>query len=202
MQAIAAAPAVPLVAQQAATTQAPATPPARGRGMAGGPEILEVTPADNVGETVARFFTPTQFATLHRLAALIEPPMRGNPGALECNAPEFIDFLIGVSPAERQQLYRNGLETLNSHAKKQFSKAFADLNDEQAHAIVKPMLVAVPWPKDPPKDPLQGFMFAVREDVPMATRNSPEYAAAAEKAGRRVGGGGLVWNPIDPVYRG
>ena len=79
MQAIAAAPAVPLAAQQAATAQAPATPPARGRGMAAGPEILEVTPADNVGETVARFFTPTQFAALHRLAALIEPPMRGNP---------------------------------------------------------------------------------------------------------------------------
>ncbi|MEI9976828.1 MAG: gluconate 2-dehydrogenase subunit 3 family protein [Ignavibacteriota bacterium] len=75
----------------------------------------------------------------------MQPPLKGNPGALDCGVPEFIDFLIGVSPADRQQLYRNGLETLNLHAKKQFSKSFADLDDEQAHTILKPMLVAVPW---------------------------------------------------------
>jgi len=164
--------------------------------------MLEVTPPDTAGETVARFFTPAQFAALRRLSAIIQPPMRGNPGALDCNVPEFIDFLIGVSPADRQQLYRNGLDALNAHAKKQFSKSFADLEDAQAHTILQPMLVAVPWPKDPPKDPLQAFMFAAREDIPMATRNSPEYAAAAAAKGMRAGGGGLVWNPIDPVYRG
>jgi len=164
--------------------------------------MLEVTPPDTAGETVARFFTPAQFAALRRLSAIIQPPMRGNPGALDCNVPEFIDFLIGVSPADRQQLYRNGLDALNAHAKKQFSKSFADLEDAQVHTILQPMLVAVPWPKDPPKDPLQAFMFAAREDIPMATRNSPEYAAAAAAKGMRAGGGGLVWNPIDPVYRG
>jgi hypothetical protein len=163
--------------------------------------MLEVTPPDSVAEPVARFFTPTQFAALHRLSGLIQPPMKGNLGALDCGVPDFLDFLIGVSPADRQQLYHIGLEALNMHARKQFSKSFADLDDEQANTILKPMLVAVPWPKDPPKDPLLQFMFAVREDVPMATRNSPEYAAAAATAGRR-GGGGLVWNPIDPVYRG
>jgi hypothetical protein len=132
------------------------------------------------------------------LSGLIQPPLRGNPGALDCGVPEFLDFLIGVSPADRQQLYRGGLDALNTQAKKQFSKSFADLDDTQAHTILEPMLVAVPWPKEPPKDPLKQFLFAVREDIPMATRNSPEYAAA----GRRAGGGGLVWNPIDPVYRG
>jgi hypothetical protein len=164
--------------------------------------MLEVTPPDSVAEPVARFFAPAQFLALHRLSGLIQPPMRGNLGALDCGAPEFLDFLIGASPADRQQLYRTGLDTLNAHAKKQFSKSFADLDDAEAHTILQPMLVAVPWPKDPPKDTLLQFMFAVREDVPMATRNSPEYAAAAASAGRRAGGGGLVWNPIDPVYRG
>jgi len=195
MQAIAAAPAAPLIAQQA-------TPPAQagrgGRGPGSGPESLEVTPPDSAAEPVARFFAPTQFAALHRLCGLVQPPMKGNLGALDCGVPEFLDFLIGVSPADRQQLYRSGLDALNAHAKKQFSKTFADLDDSQARTILQPMLVAVPWPKDP----LQQFMFAVREDVPMATRNSPEYAAAAANAGRRAGGGGLVWNPIDPVYRG
>jgi len=55
------------------------------------------------------------------------PPMRGNPGAIECGAPEFLDFLIGASPADRQRLYRNGLDMLNAHARKQFNKSFAEL---------------------------------------------------------------------------
>ena len=165
---------------------------------------LPMTPlvADAVAASEAKFFNPQQTATLRRFAEVLMPPLKGYPGALEAGTPEFLDFLIGVSPTDRQQLYRVGLDALNAHARKQFSKSFAELDDAQAHTILQPMLVAVPWPKDPPKDPLQQFLFAVREDVPMATRNSPEYSAAAANAGRRTGGGGLVWNPIDPVYRG
>jgi hypothetical protein len=209
MQAIVAAPAAPLIAQQAAAPQTSPTPPVQGGrggrggfGQGNGPAVLEVTPPDSVAEPVARFFTPPQFAALHRLSGLIQPPLKGNPGALDCGVPEFLDFLTGASPADRQQLYRGGLDALNAQAKKQFSKPFAELDDTQAHTILQPMLVAVPWPKDPPKDPLKQFLFAVREDVPMATRNSPEFAAASASSGRRGGGGGLVWNPIDPVYRG
>jgi len=205
MQALAAAPAAPLLAREAATPQTPAAAPAQGRGRGGpagnGPAMLEVTAPDAVAEPVARFFTPPQFDALRRLSGLIQPPMMGNPGALDCGVPEFLDFLIGVSPADRQQLYRGGLDALNAQAKKQFSKPFADLDDAQAHTILQPMLVAVPWPKDPPTDALKQFLFAAREDVPMATRNSPEYADAGANSGRR-GGGGMVWNPIDPVYRG
>ena len=171
-------------------------------GQGSGPALLEVTDADAVAEPVARFFTPPQFAALHRLSALIEPPLKANPGALECGVPEFLDFLIGVSPADRQQLYRVGLDALNAQAKKQFSKPFADLDDAQAKTILQPMLVAVPWPKDPPKDPLKNFMFSAREDITTATRNSPEFAEASAASGRRGGGAGSVWKPIDPVYRG
>jgi Gluconate 2-dehydrogenase subunit 3 len=163
---------------------------------------LEVTPPDSVAAPVTQFFTPPQFAALRRLAGLIEPPLKGSLGALDCGVPEFLDFLIGASPSDRQQLYRGGLDALNAQAKKQFNKAFADVDDAQAHTILQPMLVAVPWATDPPKDPLKHFLFAVRVDVPMATRNSPEFAAAGANSGRRGGGGGLVWNPIDPVYRG
>jgi hypothetical protein len=206
MQALVAAPAAPLIAQQAAAPPAPPTPVQAGRGggfgQGNGPAVLEVTAPDSVAEPVARFFNPPQFAALHRLSGLIQPPLKGNLGALDCGVPEFLDFLICASPADRQQLYRGGLDALNAQATKQFSKPFADLDDTQAHTILQPMLVAVPWPKDPPQDPLKQFLFAVREDVPMATRNSPEFAAAAASSGRRGGGGGLVWNPIDPVYRG
>jgi hypothetical protein len=155
-----------------------------------------------VAAPVTQFFTPPQFAALRKLSGLIQPPIKGNLGALDCGVPEFLDFLIGASPAERQQLYRNGLDALNAQAKKQFNKPFAEIDDAQAHTILQPMLVAVPWAYDPPKDPLKHFIFAVRQDVPIATRNSPEFAAAGANSGRRGGGGGLVWNPIDPVYRG
>jgi hypothetical protein len=164
--------------------------------------MLEVTPPDSVAAPVTQFFTAPQFAALRRLSGLIAPPLKGSPGALDCGVPEFLDFLIGVSPADRQTLYRNGLDTLNAQARKQFAKSFAEVDDAQAHTILQPMLVAVPWVKDPPKDPLKAFLFAVRQDVPEATRNSPEFAAAGAESGRRGGGGGLVWNPIDPVYRG
>jgi hypothetical protein len=63
------------------------------------------------------------------------------------------------------------------------------------------MLAVVPWVHDLPKEPLKAFLFAARQDVQTATRNSPEFAAAGAGGGRR-GGGGLVWKPIDPVYRG
>lgn len=188
--------------------------------------MLEVTPADSAAEPMAQFFTPPQFAALRRLAGLIQPPMKnsgraggrggfqgGGPpadagaeppvslGALDCGVPEFLDFLISVSPADRKLLYRNGLDGLNASAKKQFNKAFADLDDTQANAILQPLVVAVPWVHDPPADPMKHFLFAVRQDIPMATRNSPEFNSVG---GRRAGGGfaGSVWDPIDPVYRG
>jgi gluconate 2-dehydrogenase subunit 3-like protein len=209
LQAIAAAPAVPaLVAQQQAPApQNPATPPALGGrggrgGPGGGPAMLEVTQPDAVASPVAQFFTPPQFAALRRISALIQPSGKAGPGALECNVPEFLDFLIGASPADRQQLYRGGLDALNLQSKTKFNKAFGDLDDTQAHTILQPLLVAVPWVHDPPKDPLKHFIFAVRQDVPMATRNSPEFAAAGASTGRRGGGPSQVWDPIDPVYRG
>ena len=190
--------------------------------------MLEVAAPDAVAAPVTQFFTPPQFAALRKLAGLIQPRMKASPargafgggavagnqppaagqaevlnlGALDCGVPEFLDFLIGVSPADRQQLYRNGLDSLNTLAKKQFNKSFADVDDAQAHIILTPLLVPVPWAYDPPKDSLKHFIFAVRQDIPTATRNSPEFAAAGANSGRRGGGGGGGWNPIDPVYRG
>ncbi len=83
-----------------------------------------------MAEPDPRFFTAPQFAALRRLSDLLMPAMRGNLGALDTAAPEFLDFLIGVSPVDRQQLYRNGLDTLNARAHKQFGKGFADLDAE------------------------------------------------------------------------
>ena len=130
------------------------------------------------------------------------PPMRGNPGALECGAAEFLDFLIGVSPSDRQKLYRNGLDTLNARAKKQFNKAFADLDAKQADAIIRPFLAPVPWVHDAPKDPNVHFVTEAHRDIRQATANSREYATNGAAGQRFGGGGGAYLNPIDPVYKG
>jgi len=201
MQALAAAPAVPALAQQVRPAP-PATGGRGGRGSFGaeqGVKEFEVTPPDAVADPAARFFTPPQFGALKKLSEALMPPMGGNPGAIECEAPEFLDFLIGVSPADRQQLYRGGLDALNAKAKAKFAKSFAELDVKQVDAVIRPLLAATPWAWDLPKDPVMQFIASVRTDVMTATRNSPLWA---EKAGTRGSAGQLKWLPIDPVYKG
>jgi hypothetical protein len=207
-------PAAPALAQQAATPsqQTPAAqPPAGGHGGAGAGRFgqgnipkFELTQTETVGESTQRFFTALQFAALRTLSDTLMPPMRGFPGALECGAPEFLDFLIGVSPADRQALYRTGLDSLNARAKKQFNKSFADVDSTQADALIRPLLTPIPWAYDLPKDPAMHFMAEAHRDIRTATQNSREWANAGASSGRRggFGGGGYYLNPIDPIYKG
>lgn len=201
MQTIAAAPAVPaalipaaLIAEQAGQAQAPGARPAS----------LPVATGkrDVVGEPVARYFTQPQFAALRHLSNLFMPPMSGNPGALDARVPEFLDFLLSQSPADRQQLYRSGLDLLNSRATKQFGKPFASLDARQSDAIVRPMLELVPWEFELPKDPAARFIAAAQNDIRIATRNSQEWSAAAVAAGRRATGAQQYFLPVDPIYKG
>jgi hypothetical protein len=206
LQALAAAPAVPLAAQQAA--QPPAASPGMGQFRGGGPApLLQTTAADLTAQSAApAFFTPGQFAVLRRLGSLLQPSLNGHPGASEAGAPEFLDFLVSVSPADRQKLYRDGLDALNAQAKRQFEKSFADLEDRQADAILRPLVVTIAWPEDLPHDPLRHFIAQAHRDFRTATENSREWAASGASSGRRRGRGfgggtGLYWLPIDPVVK-
>ncbi len=149
------------------------------------------------------FFTADQYAALRALGKLLQPPMKGHPGAIETGAPEFLDFLIGVSPPDRQKLYRDGLDALNSQSKKQYKKLFADLDATQADAIVKPLMVVIPWSEDLPPEKVRHFIAQAHRDFRTATQNSREWAAegaAGRRGGRGFGGGtGLYWLPVDPV---
>jgi hypothetical protein len=160
---------------------------------------IELTELDAVGDTTPKFFTAAQFAALRKLSGILLPPLKGSPGALDTDAPEFLDFLIGVSPVERQQLYRNGLDYLNAQAHRQFGKAFAEIDAAQADTILKPLFVPVAWSYDPPKDPIKHFIFEAHQDIRTATRNAPSANAAAGGTARRGFAGGQYWNPIDPV---
>ena len=204
-------PAAPALMSQAQSPvpQTPAvTPPVGGRGGGGGrfggattPTFEETSP-ELVADAEPRFFTPAQYSVLRKLNALLMPPLNGNPGALECGTPEFLDFLIGASLPDRKKLYRAGLDTLNAKAKKGFNKAFADLSDADADAVVRPLLVTVAWVQDAPKDPALQFIAEAHRDIRTATQNSREWASATAASGRRRGGGGGSYlNPVDPIYR-
>jgi len=145
------------------------TPPLERRG----PKAIKLATVepDAGAETVTAFFTPAQFSALTRLAAVLVPPIKTNPGALDAHAPEFIDFLISCSAAPDQKLYRDGLDGLNATAKKHFHKIFADLDTKEADSIIRPLLVPRPWDREVPKDPMQHFMAQVHDDLRTATTN-------------------------------
>lgn len=187
IQTVAAAPAIAIPAT------APAAQPAAQRPQAEAPKF-ELSSLDVAGDTTPRFFSAVQLATLRKLSDMLMPAMNGMPGALEAGAPEFLDFLIGASAADRKQLYKNGLDTLQTQAQKKFGKAFADLNETQAGELLAPL--KQPWTYEPPTDPFARFLREAKADVRNATINSREYSTAGA-AGRRGGGMGQYWYPID-----
>ena len=189
-----AAPAVPPGAP------VPQSPPAsfgtRGRPEFKAPPITSVVP-DAIATPEVRFFTEPQLAALRRLSDLLMPPLNGSPGALMAEAPEFLDFLAGVSSLERQELYRSGLNRLNAEAQRQFRMDFAHLNAAQADTIIRPALV--PWITDhPPAEPFACFIAIVHQDVRTATMNSEVWSVAAVSSGERAPGVGMYWSAIDP----
>jgi hypothetical protein len=179
-QAVAAAGAVPALVGQQQSTQA------------GAPKI-ETAVADLAADTLPHFFTPAQFAALRKLSDILQPAVKGTPGAIEAKAPEFLDFLIGESPADRKQLYRDGLDAL-------IQAGFTEADSAKAASILAPLRAA--WTYELPAEPLARFLRAAKQDVRTATLNSREYNAAGASTGggsRRFGAQGLYWVSLDPL---
>src|SRR5579871_2235124 len=153
---LAAIPAAPaLLAQQPAAVPAPGTPVRPPTD-----ELPAMTPSipDAAGEMMPRYFSPSQFAALRKVSDLLMPAMNGAAGALDAKAPEFLDFLISQSPADRQQLYKAGLDALNQQSAKQYSKPFADLDATQADTFLAAL--RKPWTFDEPSDEIAAFLRA------------------------------------------
>lgn len=163
----------------------------------GGDELkLETVTPIEVGEPVLRFFTPAEFASMRRLSALLMPPMNGSPGALDCHAAEFLDFLLGLSDTGRQHVYRAGIDALNDASHRTYRKSFEELDIAQADALLAPL--RRPWTYEPPAEPIARFLVAAKADVHTATVNSREYASGGAAAGgRRMTGQGLYWLPLE-----
>lgn len=198
--------------QQAAGTQvAPSTPPPTP--VAPGPVpwmrgLMEVKPLpmtplvpDVVAQTNAHFFTDQQMTTLRRLSEILLPPLNGYPGATTAGTPEFLDFLIGVSPLDRQQMYQSGLDRLNTEAKQHFGVTFAEIQPTQADQLLRPWLKT--WMADhPPTEPYAHFINIAHSDIRTATINSQAWSEADNAAGQHEPDVGLYWFPIEPdIYR-
>jgi len=187
IQALAAAPAAPaLLAQQPAPVTAPEVPESA---------PLDFSVADEGADPVFKFFSARQFATLKRLCDLLMPAAPGSPGALEARVPEFMDFLIGDAPVQRQQLWLSGLDGLEYQSQTRFRKAFADTDAGQADTLLAPL--RQPWSFEPPNDPVARLLVAAKQDVRTATFNSFERNLAASGGKRPRGGGGLYWLAIE-----
>ena len=123
------------------------------------------------------------------------PAGQASPGALDARVPEFMDFLIGDSPVDRQQVWLRGLDALERQSQTRFRKTFADTDAAQADLLFAPL--HQPWTYEAPADPVARLLIAAKQDVRTATSNSLERSLAASGGTRRRGGGGLYWLPVD-----
>jgi hypothetical protein len=175
---------VPLAAQYASSTAASNEIP----------KLAETSP-EAVANSVRRFFTTEQFQALQKLAGLIVPKFEDRPGALEAGVPEFLDFLLKSSGPERQALYRNGLDRLNTEAQKRYKKFFAQISADEAKPVLDPL--TKPWSWQPPADPFARFLREAKDDLLQATNSSRELSAALSRRSRAAGGTNAYWLPLD-----
>ena len=83
------------------------------------------------------------------------PATGGRPGASQARAGEFLDFLISQLPAERQKLYRQGLDRLQSESQRRHGKWFEALSEREAEPLLAPL--KEPWTYAAPADPFAVF---------------------------------------------
>jgi Gluconate 2-dehydrogenase subunit 3 len=156
---------------------------------------LATASADAVGESVRRYFSAPQYAALQKLGDLLVPAAAARPSASQAHDAEFLDFLLAQSPPDRQALYRDGLDRLQSDARARYRKPFEELSAEQADALLGPL--HQPWTYAAPADSLARFLRAAKDDFIQATVNSREFAEAQTSAGRRAPGLGTYWYPVE-----
>ncbi|MFN0101756.1 MAG: gluconate 2-dehydrogenase subunit 3 family protein [Bryobacteraceae bacterium] len=177
---------VPAVAAQ--------TPPASNAPAADDVFKIDLTTADAVADPRHKFFTPRQYATLAKLCDLLGPAYNGRPSAKQAETPQFLDFLLAQSPAERQVLYVQGLDQLEIDARLKRAKSFADLSDGEAGELLAPLQAKWTWKA--PAEPLARFLREAKNDVLRATANSKAYADAGAGS-RRAAGVNTYWDVID-----
>ena len=143
---------------------------------------LPLSAADAVAEGWTRFFTPAEMKTFRQLGVTLIPAYEGRPGALEAQAPEFLDFLLSRSGVEAQTLYRQGLARYAANPDlSPLNKPWTLGNAPGGSA--HPELI---------QEPYERFLRAAKQAFYQATVNSREWAAAS----RGRGSSNLYWLPV------
>ncbi len=157
---------------------------------------LDVAVAEDIAAYSPKFFSPSHYAALSRLAEILYPTPDGGVGAKEARAAEFLDFLLSQSLPDRQQVYLKGLDALNAAARQKHQKSFDQTSEAEANSLLAPL--RKPWTYEPSPDPLTRFLQTAKADVRTATQNSKEFSLSTASTGtRRMGGTGLYWYPLD-----
>ena len=131
-----------------------------------------------------QFFTADEMTAFRRLADLLLP-RTVTPGALDAQAPEFLDLLLSQSGAARQALYRDGVRRW--------------MTGGGGEALLEPL--RRPWTPEVPADRWAAFLRAAKEDLWRATVSSRAWAVGTEGRGRRRGmpapSGATYWHVVD-----
>jgi hypothetical protein len=101
-----------------------------------------------------KFFDPHQWQTLRKLCELIIPPDEKSGGAIEANAPEFIDLLTSENPEFQTEL-GGGLRWLDAYCRKHYAEPFLDCSP----ARQKAMLDLLAYRKNSTPEISQGISF-------------------------------------------
>lgn len=142
---------------------------------------LAMSSAETGATGFRTFFSKEQFAALRRLADILLPASGGRPSAGQTGTPEFLDFLIRESPAETQQLWKDGLQRLHDEA----------FRDE----LLAPL--KQPWTYNGPADPFARFLQQAKIDVMQAAASSREWAEASGRGRRSGAPTGYFWRSAD-----
>lgn len=157
--------------------------------------------ADEIAASKLSFFSLVQMRTLTRLSDVLLPPLNGKPGAVEAKTPMFLDFFIGSSPAERQNVYKGGLDWLEEMAQQKYKTSFAQLDETQAGELIKPWLRT--WMNDhPPTETHADFLNIAHDDIRNATVNSKAWDEVPSVGAEPNTEEAIYWSPIEPDIYG
>jgi len=159
------------------------------------PPVFSGSSPETVGTAVSAFFSASEFASFRKLAQVMMPADGNEPGAIEAQAPEFLDFLLSQSPTPVQVLYRDGVRELDKRSAGRFKRQFPALEDPEIATVLAPLSEA--WTYRGPSEPYAQFLQAAKVAVWQATTNSRQWAEAA--SGRRRGAAGVntYWLPFE-----
>ena len=83
-----------------------------------------------------KFFNADQMALIGVISEHIIPTDANSPGALAAEVPQFIDLMIGESPAETKKAWTDGLSAVDKMSQTKFNAAYVKATKDQQIALL------------------------------------------------------------------